>query len=181
MFRVTCAAAAILALSACASGPVSEGSSYTIPRNSTFTLNQDVTIPVGWSRVFVQYGKVTPPGSVNQFEPYCQIEQIELSRQGEAPQVIEADEFRTGKFVRWFMEARQGGALFAGGGTTFRDGGHSNRTFATQVWLHSPRQPQVRRLICGFWGDPALERHLTVAQIREVLGDLASVSIAGGS
>jgi len=179
MFRMIGAAAAALALGACSTQPMSEGSSYSIPENSTFVLNQDVTVPEGWSRVFVQYGKVIEPRKLNKFDPYCQIVQIELTRAGADPQVIMADQFRTGSVVRRSISAAPTGTLLASSGSSLMDGDNrSSQTWVTEISLRSERQPQVRKLICGSWNDNVhFERWLRLREIRSALGNLATLSV----
>ena len=96
---------------------------------------------------------------------------------GGEPVVIEADEFRTGA-VRRHLASSANPVTVASVFSSGRGDGHSNETLTTEVRLFSARQPEVRKLVCGFWGDPALERHLSIAQIRATLGSLASINLA---
>ncbi|MBK1723922.1 hypothetical protein [Thiocystis violacea] len=71
---------------------------------------------------------------------------------------------------RWFRLAGYG------------DGGGSQMVrFGYHFWLHDSQDPNLMRLTClGRLDDPASTRAPTLAEIQAVLGDQASLEIAGG-
>jgi hypothetical protein len=49
----------------------------------------------------------------------------------------------------------------------------SQRTMSTYMELSSDSQPNVTRLICSQWADPARRYHVSVDEITASLGDIA--------
>jgi hypothetical protein len=56
--------------------------------------------------------------------------------------------------------------------------GSAIQTFATILYLRSERQPEALRLTCGHWDYPPWATHLSIAQIRQTLGEVMTLRIA---
>lgn len=47
----------------------------------------------------------------------------------------------------------------------------------TEIFLHSPKQPDVLRLSCMHWEDVSDANHLTIKQIRATLGKYITLKL----
>ena len=56
--------------------------------------------------------------------------------------------------------------------------GASVRTFATRLRLRSAKQPDVYLLSCGQWAYPAEGQHVSIREIRGVLGKIFTMQLA---
>lgn len=150
---------------------------YQVPQGSTLVLNRDITIAPGTVRVIYQQGReVYAP---NQWEPFCKFEILPLK---DEPQQVRADEFLI------YRSGRGTGALLVGleqlpryartGLLWFDDDSPSPLIYGTYLFLRSPKQPDVYRLLCGHLQDAGLvPRYLTVNQIRAALGNTFTLQI----
>ncbi len=178
MNKLTLLAVTLTLLAGCAARALNENSPwYVMPAGSALILHGDLPVAEGTARAYVQFGRAATPGEIDEFYPYCYFLQRAVARAGGSPLTIARDEFVTGQVTRRFAGIGAMHRFAALGFNTGDRGGNSNRTFNTEVRLHSEAQPQVYKLICAFWGDPALERHLSVAQIRAALGDIATLRL----
>jgi len=146
-----------------------ENSPFTkVPNNSRLTLNQALTIAPYGLKAYVQNGQISY--GPNQYYPFCKFEVREVK---EISQIVEPDQFEITKVrqASGLMAGLNRHALIAGRSFDSGDGKPSPILYATQLFLNSPRQPQVYKLSCGHLQDPGLEaRHLSINQIREALG-----------
>jgi hypothetical protein len=152
-----------------------------VPTGSTLTLNQPVSIPPGRARAFlVDRGARNAGGGGTS----CVLEVRRIDDEG--TQIIPAGEIpitRVQDYVA-LVSARtptpglSGGARFqlaghgdSGGSQMIRPGYH--------FWLADSRDPNLMRMTClGRLDDPAYTRAPTLAEIRAVLGDLATLEVA---
>jgi len=159
-----------LLLSACqTAGPLDEDSRYQVlPIGSRLVLKQELTIPAHNAGVVLQGGRVVSGGQgVNQYHPHCRLEVRDVR---ETVQTVAADEFvvRRARYetqtvaLPGLMKAAR---LYAGDGPGFL-------IFRTVLDLRSERQPHVRWLTCQQWGDPTLDQHVTIREIRQTLGEI---------
>src|SRR5512143_4162142 len=81
-----------MTLASCAVSPVTdEGSQfYRLPVGTAVVLNQDLTVPAGNARVFLQRGKVVAKNRLDVYQPDCNFEQRTVS---DGTAVIKADDF----------------------------------------------------------------------------------------
>ena len=179
------AVAAPLALAACAAAVKGDVSSpyYAVPVGSTVELHRSVTIPPGRTRVFIQNGVVST--GFDSYRTSCALEITELDR--DDPQIVEPDTFRVRDVQRISLEEVVEAAplrLAALGGLlrVADDGGAPMVYEGWHLWLESPRQPGVRRLSCrGEFADVAVAEPPSIREIRDALGDLATLELAGPS
>jgi hypothetical protein len=148
------------------------------PAGSKLVLNRDIQIPPLSLKIYVQAGQLTY--SPNQYYPYCRFSVREVKPHA---QRVQADEFQITRswqvrdLFATLSTVPMLAAIFSGGG---QDGKPSPITFGTEMDLRSADQPDVFRLMCGHLQDPNLTaRYLTVAQVREALGDVFTLRIPG--
>lgn len=154
---------------------------YLVPVGSTLVQNQDVVIPPHRAGVFMQGGRVLPLSQVNQYYPYCKFEVLTL---GDSARIVRPDAYVIKKVVQEIAPSVDAGlirlaALSVGIGIhAGMDDGASMETYATRLYLRSDKQPDVYRLSCGLWAYPATGRHVTLREMRAVLGEVFTLRLA---
>ena len=160
-------------LSACANLILKDENSpyYPVPAGSKLILHQDLQIPPDSARVYLQYGQVVKAPSVS--DPYCRFEVNDVRP---AAQTLRADEFVVRKTqMDTLYISMQGPLVLAAMQAMVSDGG-GDVTLVWYLWLDSPRQPNVRRLICGGMFDyPYRARRPSINEIRVQLGHIATL------
>jgi len=159
-----------LLITACqTAGPLDEDlPSQILPIGSRLVLKQELTIPAHSAGVQLQGGRVVSSGKgLNQYHPHCRLEVKDVRV---TAQTVAADEFviRRARYetTTVALPSLQKAARFYGGS------GPGLVIFRTILDLRSERQPQVRWLTCQQWGDPALDQHVTIREIRQTLGKI---------
>lgn len=190
----TALAAATVFVASCAGsgpGPLGERYQTPIPQGSTLVLEQDLQVPSGDARVFMQGGRVMRDallGGMDRFKPRCS---FGLERQGDERLVatIEADRFTTGPartraYVRhWPEEGIQvaGRSLSFGIGLAMNDAGGADigyLTYVLEIPVSSSGQPQVDDFTCKVDKPKNWQGKLGLEAIREAAGDLVTVELA---
>jgi hypothetical protein len=166
---------AAAALAACAAPVVDEDSPRArLPVGSVVVLHQDLVVPDGHARVFLQGGAVVEKHRLKAYHPHCNFEQQAVS-DGKA--VIAADRFTVSAVsVGEDYVVQRGGLIHAAQRMVTDDShvGMVNRYVRHR--LESARQPQVLVLTChGGFDFPGRAELPSPADIRAVLGTLAAV------
>ncbi len=174
----------VIFLAACqtASYEGNEGSPYyKVPIGSKLILRQDIVIPPHAAGIYLQGGKIAPLAQVNQYYPHCKFEVLKLK---DTPQTIQPDEFSIKKVVQETthsvgLDRLQSAAVSIGVGIHIgMDDDHSTlMTYVTRLDLHSEKQPDVFRLSCGLWAYPPQGQHVTIREIRQVLGNVFTLGL----
>ena len=183
MLRIITIGMLVALVSACASinKPLTEDNYLMrIPQGSRLILKQEIVIPERWARVAIQDGRViTDRRDIDRGRPYCELGTDRVSRAGDLT-VVKPGTFETGVESRpWLYADSQpwivaGRILFPN-----QDDGQTDRIFRTKIPLSSVEQPGVKRLTCEYTENPLYYQHLTINQIRGILGDLFELQIAG--
>jgi hypothetical protein len=192
--RILSVVALVAAVSACQRiVPAGDQSPrFALPPDSVLELHRTVEVPRGQYNAYIQYGEVSAAVE-SRYESYCYLRVMRSKSALANPFTIEPGEFRlVGKDLRkdniagYGHGIRVGGVWVASAVTPVRltgvfmdsaDGG-SNRYLNTVMALESATQPEVSSLVCGVFADPSLGRHLSLEQIRAVLGDVATIRAA---
>ena len=181
--------AGLLSLAACQT-PAQRGPDspyYKVPVGSTLTLHQPVTIAAHTAGVFIQGGEVIGHkqlNPVNQYYVYCRLEVNDVR---DTSQTVSPDEFtvqrvgsrREDVSRAYPMYASRGPVMdvgVSGGGD--EDAGPGMENWSVDLYLHSPRQPQVRRLACQHWVYNYEAEYPTVAEIKKTLGKVMTLKLA---
>jgi len=162
-------------LAACQATVSNESSPYfDVPLNSKLTLKQAVEIPPNQAGVYMQDGKVLPKSLIDQYYPHCRLEISELST---TTQKVEPDTFNIYRISydedyssRELRFAASSNFILVGGGA-------SSQSYATLMYLHSTRQPNVVRMVCQHWEDPTDAQHLSILQMRKAMGDIVTLQL----
>ena len=168
-------------LAACASKtyPISSPY-YFIPTGSRIELHQTLTIPPNSASLYMQYGKVVTPKERDQYHANCWFLSWKML---ETPQTIKPDTFIVTRSVKSqdYVLGSQTVKLASNGRNT-RIGAVAGDSspiieYVTELYIHSDKQPDIRRLACSHWDDPIDDLHLTVEQIQNTLGKIATIEI----
>jgi len=175
-----------LALAGCQHTPVTDTSSryFLIPAGATFNLRKPFTIPPQEAHIYIQNGAVHRQNGTNLYYPHCKLGVKDIS---EAPRTVEPDDFEIRKVRRYvddILLVYRGGLELAALDLRLAqgDGGSDGPTeymYVTAMRLHSERQPQVRSLHCQQLDDPGVGWYATYDEIRQTLGDVATIRLPG--
>lgn len=145
---------------------------------SKVILHQDLEVPLGLSRVYMQLGEVRARNDTNEQKPYCYFYLRRPREELDNPMVIAADEFTIQNVYRRRVAVRIEPQQFAFILTGIFDAGSSQHTMATYSELFSSHQTQVARLVCAVWDDPMEHNHVSLAEIVTALGGIATLKPA---
>ena len=154
---------------------------HQVPAGSSLTLHQDVEIPPHRAGIYLQGGQIKPLSQINQYYPHCKFEVLKIR---DLPQTVHADRFTIEKAVQEITdsvdvgEIRLAGISFNIGFNSHGDDGGNIQTFATRLKLHSEKQPDVFLLNCGQWAYPHEGQHVSIREIRRVLGNVFTLQLA---
>lgn len=182
------AAAALLSLAGCAAmapDHLQGDSRYAIPAGSALVLNEAIELPGRGDLLYIQHGRTLRFGGVQEVYPHCY---VETRQRPEGPLTVAPTTFTITGVARsfhytWLPPGGQGGLMPAAGGGDGAGGGLSQWFYVTRMSLR-PAEPavDVYRLTCladrlDASGPETERHHLTVAQIREALGDIFTLEI----
>lgn len=155
---------------------------YVVPAGSTLTLHRELTIPAEQVGIFLQHGEVKPATQINWYRPHCKFELRDLA---DSARRVQPDTFVITRATQEILHSvrapvRVAARIGVGIGITIGgvdDGSPSHQTYATRMDLKSERQPQVFRLTCGHWEEPARATHLSIREMRSTLGQVFTLTI----
>jgi hypothetical protein len=172
-------------LAACASLYTGDENSpnYLVPAGSTLTLRQPLAIPPETAGVYLQDGRTMGYADVRRLYPYCK---LELKTRRDVARTVTPDVITIVHTDQTIVDDATGEASAApytqlasnqlvdmGG----ESGGPTIKTFATRMRLHSEKQPDLARLVCAQQGYLVVDRHVTIGEIRRVLGELGAFTL----
>ncbi len=149
---------------------------FAVPTGSQLTLKMPLTIPAERVAVYLQDGKVYD-GLPNTYLPYCK---FEVRDKRPTAQRITPDTFSIYNSTRHWtisMLDRRPAIREVGFFSGNVRGGPSFKIFGSYFYLKSATQPQVLKMTCEYWGDPATGHFLSVNQIRHTLGDVFTLRL----
>ena len=160
------AAGLAIALAGCAHDPHAYGPVGRL------TLNAELAIPANAATVRLQYGRVTAFNAVQEQDAFCV---FEIDTVKETPQPVSPGQFEVSD-IRYSIETFAG--MPAMGFTTHRVGfGRDDRPsqiYYKTAFILQPNPQQARNLTCmsnQMYPGIAIMRHLTLAEIRQALGN----------
>jgi len=160
----------IFALTACESLLVDGSPFVEAPLNSRLVLKQELEIPSGQVAVYLQDGKIVTAKAVRVRQPNCK---FEIRTIDDKVRKVMPDEFR---IIRYFLDRNfvsSGRVMVASIGMVFAGAASATaEVYTTEMFLHSDTQPDVLRLSCEHWEDPADGKYLTLDQIKRALGQI---------
>jgi len=170
----------MLSISGCNTNDTKDEASrfYAVPEGSTLLLNQSLTIDGDQVAIYVQDGKVMAEREVDKFRPNCKFEIYTMS---ELQRTVDADSFEIIKVVDEIetssLKSRPQLAALHGFSVTGMLDRNSMFNYATMMYLRSERQKDVYRMTCQHWEDVMDNRHLSILQMRQAMGDVFTLQI----
>jgi len=158
-------------LAGCATPVMNENAAgYRLPVGTTLVLQQDLAVPAGHARVFLQQGRVVEKHRLDIYRPHCNFEQRTVS---DGTARIAADRFTvTAVSMGEDFVVQRRPLVYAALRLVGDDDSPSmvNRYFHHA--LESVRQPDVMRLTChGGFDLPGVAQLPTLADMRAALGE----------
>ena len=180
LYKYYLAVSVVSVLAGCAVNDVKDEDStfYAVPVGSTIVLNQQVDIRGDQVAVYVQNGELMQYREVNFYLPNCKFEIYTMSEQ---PRTVNQDRFEIVKveddiessaLQKTTYLAALDGAMTLG----WLDKSYVFN-YATLMYLHSEEQKDVYRMTCQHWEDIVDDRHLSVTQMRQAMGDVFTLEI----
>lgn len=145
---------------------------YAYPPGWSVRLNQPLTIPADAATVRLQYGRIVPRNSVQEYDPYCV---VELNTVRAEPQVLQPGRFEVWRVTRSVSTITAALASPLIKAAFADDGAPTFLYYLTEFRLRDRAQPNLRGMTCA-WnqmapGNRSRMRHLTLDEIRHALGD----------
>ncbi len=169
---------AVLLLAGCRAG-VTTDPSYIIPTaGSSVKIKKQLLVPAGETRVFLQRGRVVAKAKFDRYYPSCNFEVWKLTQE---PTIIQPGSFvvsKAGRDINHVVSLEH--LKIAALRWHHHDSDHAMIMHAVHMWLQSAEQPNVYRLTCRGWlAVPAEAEKPALADMREALGNLASIKLMG--
>ncbi len=151
---------------------------YAVPVGSTLVLNQQVNIRGDQVAVYVQNGELMQYKEVDFYLPNCKFEIYTMSEQA---RTVSPDRFEIIKVVDDIeSSAIQKSTRLAALDDAITFGMLDKSyvfNYATLMYLRSEQQKDVYRMTCQHWEDVMDDRHLSVTQMRQAMGDIFTLEI----
>jgi hypothetical protein len=145
---------------------------YSVQAGAELVLNQKLDIRPEHVSVYLQYGKLTGTPGIDRFRPYCK---FEIYTMADSWRSVEPDTFRITRV--------EDGTEMVGiermpmASLSLATDMPATVTYATSLYLESPRQPDVYRLTCMHWDDYNRTRYLSISEMRSALGEVFSLRL----
>jgi len=142
---------------------------HTISVGNSLTVNQELVITPNLARIYFQNGEIQTEQQIDKYYPNCSLEIKTLSN---SSQSILPDQFTIYRITldeEYSGLGMQFASLYLKG-----NGAPSPENWITHFYLKSTKQPDVYRLSCQHWEDPADARHVTYDEIKKTLGKYIS-------
>ena len=167
--------ALILLTAIAATGCHSGGAREPAPLPASLDLHQAITIPAERTAVFMQAGRVQSFSELNAYAPHCKFELRALSSN---TRTVAPERFTIVRVRDEINVAALAAPLHVAALWLASTEQPTYWVYATAMDLHSASQPEVFRLTCQHWepGDASFPRHLTVGEMRDALGAVASLN-----
>ena len=178
--QISYAVLAMMALSGCSINDTRDENSvfYAVPVGSVLVLNQPVDIRGDQVAVYVQNGELMQYGAVNFYLPNCKLEIYTMSEQ---PRTVDQDRFEIVKVVDDIeSSALQKNTYLAATGDAIGFAVLDMSyvfNYATLMYLRSENQQDVYRMTCQHWEDVVDDRHLSITQMRQAMGDVFTLEV----
>jgi hypothetical protein len=147
---------------------------FVVPVGSTLTLHRPLRIPPNDAGVYIQYGRVLAYNQVDAYYAHCD---FEVRTRRAVAQTVRPDTFGITRVVQDTSLVDSGTKQLAAGAKFRPYGDIAHLVYATEMYLRSASQPDVLRLTCAHREPPEEGDHLSIAQIRQALGELMSLQI----
>ena len=166
----------VAGLTGCQQMPLENENSpyYTPPIGSLLILHKEFTIQPNQVSVYLQNGGIVHKSQIDQYYANCKFEvkTIKTTAQFIVPDTFEIVKIRLDYNLVLYNKVIVASRVVLSGSASA-----TAEVFSTTYYLRSAKQPNVLYLTCEHWEDPADGAHLTLAQIRQTLGDIMTIQI----
>jgi hypothetical protein len=142
---------------------------YRQIQNASLELKQDVLVPAGKARIYLQDGK---QGGFDSYRPHCA---LEINRVDHSGYPLKAGTFAVTRVQQSRTQVVSAAPLlvaFAGG----MGGGSASYYQGYHFWLSSDTEAEIRRMSCyGVFAQPYELYPPTLQEINAALGDVAQL------
>ena len=165
---------------------------YMPPKGSIVRINEELTVPPPWARVFLQRGEAVSYGHLDRYYPSCNFELESISQK---PQIIRPGEFeivhvsrREEYIVRRAPKLYAGPVTLTGSEADFTEplmlaGGGGGESGSGSMFMHTVRmrlnseeQPDMYMLTCrGAQDNPPDVEFVSIDEMHEAMGDKAVI------
>ncbi len=156
---------------------------YMPPVGTVVRIKEELTVPPGWARVFLQRGEAVSYSHLDLYYPSCN---FELYTVDERPQLIEPGGFTIVHVARRDEEVAGVRPLEYASRWLLADagmdsGGPSMIMRTVRMKLKSEQQPGMYMLTCrGGLDNPPDAREISINEMRVALGDKAAILLPEG-
>jgi hypothetical protein len=178
MLRNLAIALTVVLIAGCQAG-FSANHAYLVPSSGSIVkLHKQLVVPAGHTRVFLQHGQVVAKAKFDRYYPSCNFEVWKLTKE---PTVIHPGEFIVTKATQDInhvvsLEYQKVAALRWHN----QESDRAMIMHAMHMRLQSAKQPNLYRLTCRGWlADPSDAVKPTITDMREALGNFASIKLIG--
>ncbi len=151
---------------------------YMPPVGTVVRVNENLMVPPGWARVFLQRGEAVSYSHMDLYHPSCN---FELYTVDERPQLIEPGSFaivhvaRRDEEVAGFRPVHFASRWLAAD-SGMHSGGPSMIMRTVRMKLESKDQPGMYMMTCrGGLDNPPDAREISINEMRMALGDKATI------
>jgi hypothetical protein len=135
-------------------------------------LNRALQIPAAAATVRLQYGRIVPRNSVQEYDPFCV---VELNTVRDEAQTLQPGRFEVWRVTRSVSTIAAAASPFIKAALVVDNSQPSFLYFKTEFRLRDAAQPDLRSMTC-MWdqmapGNRPLMRHLTLDELRAAVGD----------
>lgn len=179
--RTFVAVTGIVIVSGCATALENKSVRPSVSPASIVQIKQDLEIPNGKSRVYIQDGVVNTLRNINKQSAYCSVLMQKRHADNEPKRIVSPGQFTITKVIEinHYLESRR--TYVASLGWILEVASETTRpkhiNFGVEMQMQSTEQPGVRALICEKRSDIAfsLYEYPTLEQIRNTLGNLIEI------
>ncbi len=145
---------------------------YAYTTGWTAQLKRPLTIEPASATVRLQFGRIVPRNSVQEYAPFCV---VELNTVSDEAQTLQPGRFEVWRVTRSVSTIAAAASPFVKVGLMVDHSEPSFLYYKTEFRLRDAAQPKLRSMTC-MWdqmapGNRPLMRHLTLDEIRQALGD----------
>lgn len=145
----------------------------SVPVGTVLVLHRELTIAPTYARVFFQNGHAG--SAISEYQPHCQ---LEVRRVLPVTQTVQPDEFVIRKVVYDIIDVAAAPGVKLAWIMSGAGGEVSDIMMAWDMRLHSDKQPQVVKLMCGgAFDSPGRARLPSLEEMRAALGSYASLRV----
>ena len=157
--------------------PDGSGRDYVEVLGGSVVLKQELTVPAGYGRVFLQRGEVVTLRTLDRYFPSCNFEVRDVFET--KSQTIRADSFIITRADMGLESlVRSGPVMLASLIMVDSDGGSPMRMYELDMRIQSKRQPDVIKLTCrGALDDISSVDPVSIPDIHTALGKYATFKL----